>query len=132
MNSASFEVERSLDGTAYAKIGAVAVRGHYPTARAYAFTDAGIAARVQGPVYYRLRQVDLDGTATYSPVRTVSFSKMATLALSLYPNPATTSTTLDLSALLATGSYQVLVLDATDRQVLTATLGEGLPQPLNA
>ena len=130
VNSASFEVERSLDGAAYAKIGEVAAQGTTPTAHAYAFTDAGIAARAQGPVYYRLRQVDLDGTATYSPVRTVRFTKAATLALGLYPNPATASTNLDLSALPVTGSYQVLVLDATGRQVLAATLGGGLPQPL--
>ena len=131
VNSAAFEVERSFDGAAYAKIGEVAAQGTTATAHAYAFTDAGIAARAQGPVYYRLRQVDLDGTAAYSPVRTVSFSKVATAALSLYPNPAAASTSLDLSALPTTGSYQVVVLDATGRQVLAATLGGGLPQPLN-
>ena len=131
VNSAAFEVERSFDGAAYAKVGEVAAQGTTATAHAYAFTDAGIAARAQGPVYYRLRQVDLDGTAAYSPVRTVSFSKVATAALSLYPNPAAASTSLDLSALPTTGSYQVLVLDATGRQVLAATLGGGLPQPLN-
>ena len=131
VNSASFDIERSFDGTSFANIGEVAAHGTTATAHAYAFTDAGIAARAQGPVYYRLRQVDLNGTAAYSPVQAVSFTKAATVALSLYPNPASATTHLDLSALPATGSYQVLVLDATGRQVLTATLGGGLPQPLD-
>ena len=131
VNSASFDIERSFDGTSFANIGEVAAHGTTATTHAYAFTDAGIAARAQGPVYYRLRQVDLNGTATYSPVQAVSFTKAATVALSLYPNPASATTHLDLSALPATGSYQVLVLDATGRQVLTATPGGGLPQPLD-
>ena len=130
-NSASFEVERSLDGSTFAKIGQVAAQGTSLTTHAYTFTDAGVSTRAQGSVYYRLRQVDLNGTATYSPVRTVSFTKAAVVALSIYPNPATTSTSLDLSALPASASYQVLVLDATGRQVLTTTQAGGLPQPLD-
>ena len=131
VNSASFDIERSFDGTAYAKIGEVAAQGTTTTAHAYTYTDASIAARAQGPVYYRLRQVDLNGATSYSPVRTVSFTKVTTIALSLYPNPAGASTNLDLSQLPTASTYQVLVLDATGRQVLSTTLGGGLPQALN-
>lgn len=76
-------------------------------------------------------QLDLNGAAFYSPVRTVSFTKVAAVALSVYPNPATTSTSLDLSALPAATAYQVVVLDVTGRQVLAATQAGGLPQPLD-
>ena len=131
VNSASFDIERSADGVAFAKIGEVAAQGTSVSATAYTFTDAGAGARAQGSVYYRLRQVDLNGTTTYSPVRTVSFIKATAVALSIYPNPAATSTSLDLSALPASASYQVLVLDATGRQVLTTTQAGGLPQPLD-
>nr|WP_235998361.1 Ig-like domain-containing protein [Hymenobacter sp. BT559] len=131
-NNDHFEVERSFDGTTFVKIGQVAGQGTTTSATVYAFNDANVAAKASGPVYYRLRQVDHDGTATYSPLRTVKFQQLATrLALSLYPNPAQTSTTLDLSALPTTGTYQVLLLDATGRTVRTATLGGGLPQPLS-
>ncbi|MDJ0363843.1 right-handed parallel beta-helix repeat-containing protein [Hymenobacter sp. H14-R3] len=131
VNSAYFEVERSLDGTNYTKIGQQAAKGNSATTSNYTFTDAGIAARANGAVYYRLRQVDLDATASYSPVRTVSFTKVATVALSLYPNPAQNATTLDVSALPATGTYQVLVLDATGRTVRTVSVGGGQLQTLN-
>ncbi|MGI4864754.1 MAG: T9SS type A sorting domain-containing protein [Janthinobacterium lividum] len=92
-----------------------------------------MASKATGPVYYRLRQVDLDGTATFSPVRTVSFTAAAatSVVLSLYPNPAQASTTLELSQLPTTGTYQVVLLDATGRTVRSATLGGGLPQPLD-
>ncbi len=130
-NSASFEVERSLDGTSFTKIGQLAAQGTTTTAHAYTFTDAGIGTTAQGSVYYRLRQLDLNGVVSYSPTRTVSFTKATTVALSIYPNPATTGTVLDLSALPAASSYQVVVLDATGRQVLTATQAGGLPLPLD-
>ncbi|RZK63285.1 MAG: T9SS type A sorting domain-containing protein, partial [Hymenobacter sp.] len=130
-NNDHFEVERSFDGTSFVQIGQVAGHGTLATASAYTLTDAGVAAKATGPVYYRLRQVDLDGTATYSPVRTVRFADAAPAVLTLYPNPAQASTTLDLSQLPTTGTYQVLLLDATGRTVQSAALGGGLPQPLD-
>ena len=133
-NNDHFEVERSFDGTSFTTIGTVAGHGTTSAASAYTLTDAGVAAKASGPVYYRLRQVDLDGTSAYSPVRSVRFTTSvaaAPLTLSLFPNPAQTSTQLDLSQLPATGTYQVLLLDATGRTVRTASLAGGLPQPLS-
>ena len=133
-NNDHFDIERSFDGTSFAKIGTLAGHGTTSTASAYTLTDAGVAAQASGPVYYRLRQVDLDGTATFSPVRSVRFAPetaAAPLALSLFPNPAQTSTSLDLRQLPATGTYQVLLLDAMGRTVRSATLAGGLPQPLD-
>jgi hypothetical protein len=126
-----FEVERSFDGTTFTAIGQVAGNGTTSTASAYSFSDAGVAFKATGPVYYRLRQVDTDGTATYSPLRTVSFTKAALAKLALYPNPVQTSTRLDLSQLPATASYQAQLLDATGRQVHTWTLAGGMFQPLD-
>lgn len=131
VNSAYFDIERSFDGSTFTKVGQVAAQGNTTLATTYAFTDAGVASRATGVVYYRLKQVDLDTKSAYSPVRTISFSKTASPALSLYPNPAQSATTLDLSQLPATGTYQVLVLDATGRQVRSASLGGGVAQTLD-
>ncbi|GAA4500701.1 hypothetical protein GCM10023172_21410 [Hymenobacter ginsengisoli] len=130
-NSAYFDVERSFDGASYTTIGQVAAKGTSLVASTYALTDAGVANRATGAVYYRLKQVDLDGKAAYSPVRTVSFTKAASLALSLYPNPAQYATGLDLSQLPATGTYQVQLLDATGRVVRSASLSGGQVQSLD-
>jgi uncharacterized repeat protein (TIGR01451 family) len=131
VNSASFDVERSLDGATYTTVGQVAAKGTSLVAAAYAFTDANVASRAQGPVYYRLKQVDLDGKTAYSPVRTVRFTTAASRPLSLYPNPAQQATTLDLRQLPASATYQVSLLDATGRLVRTASLGGGQLQPLD-
>jgi len=80
LNSLRFEVERSLDGQHFATVGELAAAGSSATARSYAFTDGAAAA---GRLYYRLRQLDRDGTAHYSAVATVAGGS----AFSAYPNP---------------------------------------------
>jgi hypothetical protein len=71
-NSARFEVERSVDGQEFVKIGQLAAAGTTSATHSYQFTDAATATS-----YYRLRQVDFDGTATYSPVVTLAASANA-------------------------------------------------------
>ena len=127
-NSDHFDVERSLNGTDFVKIAEVQGQGTSSSASDYARTDVGIGAKVNGLVYYRLKQVDTDGASSYSPVRSVRFSKVLP-AIALFPNPATTSTNLDLTALPA-GLYQVSVLDAAGRTVLHTTLDAGLAHAL--
>ncbi|WP_196292754.1 T9SS type A sorting domain-containing protein [Hymenobacter ruricola] len=115
LNNAGFEVESSADGARFARLGTVAGAGSSTQAHTYAFVDEHVARYAAPLVYYRLRQVDLDGTASYSPVRTVAVGPQAKLAL--FPNPVTQATTL-------TGAQPddaVTVFDALGRQVLAAT-----------
>ena len=113
-NSAAFEVERSADGTAFTRIGTVAAAGSSGAPRSYALRDGLLP--VGSPVlYYRLRQVDADGTAAYSPVRTVVLRGQPG-GLTLAPNPAR------LTALAgAPPLAPVTVFDAVGRLVLKAT-----------
>ena len=130
LNNDHFDVERSLNGQEFVKIAQVKGQGNTSAATNYAQTDAGIGAKVSGLVYYRLRQVDTDGTTSFSLVRTVAFAKLAAPAISVYPNPATTDTKLDLTQ-LPVGSYRVSVLDATGRVVIGTTLEAGLVHRLD-
>ncbi|MBF9223212.1 beta strand repeat-containing protein [Hymenobacter ruricola] len=113
-NSASFEVERSLDGERFTAIGTVAAAGSSATAHRYALLDAN-PPRHQATLYYRLRLVDLDGTFAYSPVRTVALAAQAGLAL--FPNPATGAATLSGAA----PGTVVRVFDGLGREVTSAT-----------
>jgi hypothetical protein len=115
VNSQAFEVERSLDGVAFSKVGQVAAAGTTTTARTYALLDAQLPT-VASQLYYRLRQVDQDGTAHYSPVRAVALAAAST-GLSLYPNPAQGGAATLLGA--APGTV-VTVFDAVGRAVATA------------
>jgi hypothetical protein len=84
-NSAVFEVERSADGRTFARIGTVAAAGSNSSARSYALLDTKLPTGA-ATLYYRLKQVDADGTFSYSPVRTVTLTGAAA-GLALYPNP---------------------------------------------
>lgn len=69
-------------------------------------------------LYYRLWQVDSDGAAHYSPVRSVA---PAGGPLALFPNPAAGLATLT----GATPGAVVQVLDALGRPVLTSSANAG-------
>jgi uncharacterized delta-60 repeat protein len=85
-NNAYFDVERSLNGREFSKIGQEQGQGSKATATSYTFLDKQLPA---GTSYYRLRQVDLDGTTSYSPVRTVMMTAPALAAsFIIYPTEA--------------------------------------------
>ncbi|MGI4875566.1 MAG: FG-GAP-like repeat-containing protein [Janthinobacterium lividum] len=114
LNSAYFEAERSLDGIAFGRIGQVPAAGSSATAHTYTLPDAALPAGAS-LLYYRLRQVDLDGTFTYSAVRVVPLTNRAGLVL--FPNPTTRAATLTGTA----PGTAVQVFDALGRLVTTAT-----------
>jgi len=110
-NSAAFVVEsQDVAAGPWLAVARVAAAGSSATPRQYQARDARPLA---GTRYYRLQQLDRDGTAAYSPV--VSVAALAT-GLAAYPNPATG--TVHLTGPLAPGATaQVRLLDATGRCV---------------
>ncbi len=117
-NSASFEVERSLDGRNFSSVSTVAAAGSSSSARVYGFLDAKLPTGT-ALLYYRLKQVDADGTFAYSLVRAAARSGKAPAdaALALFPNPAHTGTATLAGALPGT---VVAVYDALGRAVASA------------
>jgi hypothetical protein len=65
VNNARFDIERSVDGVNFHKIGEVAGAGMSASLRNYTFDDLQPFIGIN---YYRLRQVDFDGNAAYSRV----------------------------------------------------------------
>lgn len=84
--SATFEVQRSPNGREFGVVATVAARGTSSEPTVYAALDRTAPT---GPLYYRLRQVDTDGTATFSPVVAVmgSLNPNPTAKTIFYPNP---------------------------------------------
>ena len=127
VNNDHFELERSRDGRAFETVATIAGAGTSALPRAYRQLDA--RALLPGrPTYYRLRQVDLDGTASYSPV--VALTAAETTALQLYPNPARGSVQL-LNAAGATAqlrdlSGRVLRSFATEQPLELSGLAAGV------
>ena len=114
-----FEVQRSPDGFAFTTVGTVQGVGNSFTTTNYSFTDN---APLQGTSYYRLKQVDLDGTATLSA--TVAVELLTMNALTLYPNPAVETVTV-LRSDTENGAARTMVLDMRGRVVREAVIGAG-------
>ena len=122
-NNAWFVVESSADGRAFQRLGQVAGHGSSAQPRAYEFRDANLTRYAAGLVYYRLRQVDAEGTETFSPVRTVAVPTLAGLALEASPVPLPTGERLSLRIRTSgAGPATLLVADALGRAVLARTL----------
>lgn len=82
INSDYFEVERSVGTTnKFEPIGRLEAAGNANNRRDYEFWDENPTANQL--LYYRLKQVDFDGTVTFSKVQTI---KMKATNISVYPN----------------------------------------------
>jgi hypothetical protein len=84
-NSESFVIEKSVNGKNFEAIGKVKAAGSSNQQLQYNFTDVNATAQTN---YYRLRQVDTDGTIAYSSIVTVNTNAKATdFTAVAYPNP---------------------------------------------
>jgi hypothetical protein len=117
-----FYVERSRDGVVFENVGRVAARGTTSATHTYTFLDELAASPTGGLMYYRLHQVDTDGSATYASVQTVHFATRISPQLVFYPNPARTTTTLDLRSLPVGPGGQLILCDLLGRPVHTLVL----------
>ena len=118
LNNAGFTVERSLDARLFQGIGTVAGAGTSPTRHDYTLLDNKLPGGAK-LLYYRLRQTDLNGTLTYSPVRTVALTAQAA-GFVVYPTkvPVGQAATYLYTGPAEAGTLQVL--DLLGRVVRTA------------
>lgn len=84
-NNALFVVERSVDVSNWEVIAEVAGAGNSTSTQYYQALDE---QPYSGVSYYRIQQVDADGSFSYTPVRAVE-RLLLSKALSYYPNPTT-------------------------------------------
>ncbi|MVN74982.1 T9SS type A sorting domain-containing protein [Hymenobacter sp. HMF4947] len=120
LNNAGFTVERSVAGQTFVAVGQVSGAGSSNTLHTYSFLDASLPAKAT-QLYYRLRQTDLNGATTYSPVRTVSLVNTVVAAqLLAYPNPARETVFVRLVGTADAAPLQVF--DATGRMVHTQAI----------
>lgn len=92
VNNAYFEVQRSVDGAHFTALAQVAGQGTRAQATAYRFTDTLPASEPAATCYYRLRQVDAAGDASFSPVQAVTLAPAThSVRVTVAPNPTTSS-----------------------------------------
>jgi len=111
-NVSHFEIQRGIDGSVFASIGHVTATGNSRLPEHYRFTDATPGT---GKIYYRLKMIDLDGTATYSKVAVVYLAP-ALAVTSVAPNPFTDALNISLQ-LGQPQQLHVRIFDAAGKEI---------------
>jgi hypothetical protein len=96
VNNYGFDIERSPTslGTSWETIGYVEAHGNSNSPKQYSFSDSDIG--LSAKYYYRLKQIDNDGTYEYSDVVSVEFGVPNNFYLNQnYPNPFNPETRID-------------------------------------
>jgi len=95
MNSDRFELFRSTDGLDFIKVANIKSAGNSNSIRNYNYQD-NITGNSGNNVYYRLKQIDIDGKATFSSVVKLSLGSKTTF--DIFPNPFTSNFTVSFGA----------------------------------
>lgn len=107
-NSAYFALERSVNGTTFTEIGRIAAATTSSQTLAYQWADS---QQLLNSAYYRLQQVDNDGTVHYSSVITLAPTSKTVRLIDVYPNPSA-------------GQVMQLILQGYDRETLTLKVSD--------
>ena len=92
-NNRGFEIERSKDRISFLRIGFIEGKGTTTIPQNYTFTDKLL--EVSGmKLYYRLKQIDYDGTFTYSDIAEVEIAPINFSLSQNYPNPFNPATSI--------------------------------------
>lgn len=114
-NSDFFAIERSSNGTDFTQVGQVAAAGRSVSNLTYSFIDENVATAMS-VAYYRLRQVDVDGTSAFSQVRQVAFANQGLSIAAVFPQHAVTEAFVDVVSPNA-GQLTLALIDAMGRNV---------------
>lgn len=115
-NSSHFIVERSPDNGTFTPIGTMAAAGNTQFRRDYHFVDV---APHKGVNYYRLQQVDLDGTTEQTHTVTAMLNEDGGKP-TIYPNPANEILNVAFNSPLD-GTVVLMVEDALGRTIAQST-----------
>jgi hypothetical protein len=115
-NNAWYEIQRSINGVNFETIGKVNGAKNSSSVIEYSYVDADIKS--PSIYYYRLKQVDLDGTSAFSEMISIDHSAYSTSQISIQPNPVLQGQQLILSA--SSGANETLhikIYDLTGRLI---------------
>ncbi|MEO0472265.1 MAG: SdrD B-like domain-containing protein, partial [Bacteroidota bacterium] len=109
INHDFFVVERSIDGRLFQPLGKVLPEAN----QQYQFDDQKAVLLSQAQLFYRIKQVDVDGSFSYSPTLSLDLSQNPDdFLLEVWPNPTDgISTLLRLRGHLQTDWFQLRLLD---------------------
>ncbi len=118
-NNDGFEILKSTDGISFDKIGFVKGNANSNSKNLYSFIDNSPA---KGNNYYKLVQLDNDGTRTEKGIRVVSFDFTTESSnITVYPNPSSSILNVEFEA----NTYaSISIIDLTGKEVLKKEIGQ--------
>lgn len=124
-NSRGFALERSTDGKNFRQVTFVTSAGNSNRTNNYSYADKEVFVQNK-VVYYRLKQVDLDGEFTYSNVVTINSSNRTAAQVIIYPNPVRDALSVEVES-TTDAMAQLVITDVTGKLVkrLDMRLTEG-------
>ena len=117
INVSKYEVERSINGLEFLKVGTVAAKNGQQDLE-YAWTDA---QPKEGYNFYRLKMIDKNGDFKYSEIVKVTINNKIA-GIKVVPNPVTNHELGLQLQNLATGTFEIRLIDAGGQKVFSALL----------
>lgn len=112
INSRSFVIERADHGSnQFKEIARVDALGEASGEQEYHFVDANPCP---GTSFYRLRMLDVDGSSSFSGIRSVTYLSNHVLVNIVYPNPVEDIAYFDV---MSKNDFAIGIFDMTGRQV---------------
>ena len=102
LNNEYFNIEHSLDGNNFKIITKINSKGNTSTGHNYELEDK---QEINGQHFYKLKQVDLDGKFTYSPIVVV---KISGKKISIFPNPVVNEININGGEVLKNIQYKII------------------------
>jgi hypothetical protein len=107
-NNKQFDVERSLNGSSFSRIGVVNAVGNSNATSKYQYTDYNIDKLNSAVMFYRLKQTNVNGSFKYSNIIRLTYNTNVITNSMVYPNPTQGLITITVGDKALVGSVAIL------------------------
>ncbi|MFN8416095.1 MAG: T9SS type A sorting domain-containing protein [Cytophagaceae bacterium] len=119
-NNNLYIVERSIDNLSFETIATVAGQGNSSTISTYSILDN---SHPNGTLYYRVKQVDIDGTYSYSSIIVIN-DKAGSLVI--YPNPSSNTEQISIRVPYAEEAWKVIIYGVNGQEIWSDVITESV------
>jgi len=127
-NNHGFFIERSDASKNFESVAFIDSKTNSNTEQNYSFMDNTFD--FEGEVYYRIKQVDLDGAFSYSDVKAIEFDCIDKgTEISIFPNPVTNDLYVNIAKILDTAS-RIIITNNLNQMVANQAINQADSQTI--